>query len=575
MRTGGIFALGIGLVSLGAAHGGTVEQKAFEIPTKYPLSTDKPECPPNNALPRPRVAIIGAGASGSSAAYFLSKAREQLIRDGIPGCNAEEIPNDVQITVFERNSRVGGRVLAIHPLDDKRYSPIDIGASVFSNINSNLVSAAQKYKLQRTKHDPVMQSPIGLWDGVEFVIDDFDNSRWSQWKLYWRYGNGPQKVLNLYVFDSRRVGKTIQSFRKIYSPQFLHDPKGRAGYPWPSIADLAQSLGINPLISQGAPGFFEGHKVPELCVNELVNAATRGNYAQNVNGIHAFASLVSMAANGASGIEGGNAQIFEHMLNDSNATVQQGVSGDVTGIMKVQTESLPHVPSTTRWRVGTRDGHSDIFDAVLIATPWHNSHITLLNTEKSVPNFQFQRLVATLVVTDAVQPNPKYFGYDSSFQRVPRVIVTSSGKDQDKEPEFLSLSYLRILPNAHYMGRQWDKLYLVKLFSRSPLSPQTLEKMFGNGEIVWTHEKVWPAFPVLSPTESLHDFEVDSNLYNINAMERAISTMETSTVAAKNVVGLILQKWLGTRFIHGWRCKWTSRPPNAIPQWDTWGCLSS
>jgi prenylcysteine oxidase / farnesylcysteine lyase len=44
----------------------------------------------------PRVAIIGAGAGGSSAAFWIAKAKE---RNGL----------DVAIDIYERNDYIGGR----------------------------------------------------------------------------------------------------------------------------------------------------------------------------------------------------------------------------------------------------------------------------------------------------------------------------------------------------------------------------------------------------------------------------------------------------------------------------------
>ncbi|WFC95135.1 hypothetical protein MBRA1_001780 [Malassezia brasiliensis] len=365
----------------------------------------------------------------------------------------------------------------------------------------------------------------------------------------------------------------MKSFQRIYSPRFLHDPSSDTGYPWPSVAALAEQIEARELVSQSAQTYFAYHKVSEVCIDELFNAATRANYAQDIQNIHAFAGLVSMAANGPNGVEGGNAQIFEHMLRRSNATVYRGASGEVTGIMKIQSETTEQDTPVTQWRIGTRDGHSDVYDVVLIAAPWHSSDITLLNTEKSVPGFRYQRVHVTLVVTDAPQPNPVYFGFDRTFDRVPRTIVTTH-LDGDN-PDFLSLSYQRRLKHTKYHGQTWDALYVVKLFSWAPIPSKTINKIFGNGKVVWTHEKSWSAFPKLTPTDRLGQFEVDTNLYNVNAMERLVSTMETSTLAAKNVVGLVLQKWLGSYFVHGVRCKWSSRTPDIATAWDSWGCHSS
>jgi hypothetical protein len=53
-------------------------------------------------MPRqPRIAIVGAGAAGSSAAFWISKA-------------AERLGKDIIVDVFERADYIGGR--GFHPL---------------------------------------------------------------------------------------------------------------------------------------------------------------------------------------------------------------------------------------------------------------------------------------------------------------------------------------------------------------------------------------------------------------------------------------------------------------------------
>lgn len=55
-----------------------------------------------------------------------------------------------------------------------------------------------------------------------------------------------------------------------------------------------------------------------------------------------------------------------------------------------------------------------------------------------------------------------------------------------------------------------------------------------------------------------------------------VSTMETSTVSARNAVALYLEKVLGFDFVNGGKdCPW--EPPSAsssAPDWAGWGCQS-
>lgn len=75
---------------------------AFEFPFAIPFFSAKVpsvqvDSPPLNVTPR--IAIIGAGAGGSSAAFWISKAKERF---GL----------DVEVDVYEQSSYIGGRECA-------------------------------------------------------------------------------------------------------------------------------------------------------------------------------------------------------------------------------------------------------------------------------------------------------------------------------------------------------------------------------------------------------------------------------------------------------------------------------
>jgi prenylcysteine oxidase / farnesylcysteine lyase len=76
---------------------------AFQFPFKVPFITNAPtpfDVEEPSIVESPRVAIIGAGAAGSSAAFWISKAKE---RYGL----------DVEIDVYEKEDYIGGRTLHI------------------------------------------------------------------------------------------------------------------------------------------------------------------------------------------------------------------------------------------------------------------------------------------------------------------------------------------------------------------------------------------------------------------------------------------------------------------------------
>lgn len=78
---------------------------ALKLPFNIPFFSNNDQAPliditallPSSTPPN-RIAIIGAGAAGSSAAFWIAKAKERF---GL----------DVEVDVYEKNDYIGGRTL--------------------------------------------------------------------------------------------------------------------------------------------------------------------------------------------------------------------------------------------------------------------------------------------------------------------------------------------------------------------------------------------------------------------------------------------------------------------------------
>lgn len=109
---------------------------------------------------------------------------------------------------------------------------------------------------------------------------------------------------------------------------------------WDNISTLSGDLGWSEITNSTTLQHYLTQGVSDKYIREMVEAATRVNYGQvthhifsdfntkfahrpgqNVDVIHALEGTCSMAATGASGIAGGNFQIFEQFLNRSGANV--------------------------------------------------------------------------------------------------------------------------------------------------------------------------------------------------------------------------------------------------------------
>jgi prenylcysteine oxidase/farnesylcysteine lyase len=125
----------------------------------------------------PRIAIVGAGAAGTSAAFWISKVRE---RHGI----------EIDIDVYERSSYIGGREFrsnlaspishwifflptgstTVYPYDNRALPAVELGASIFIPANKILWRATDEFNLTRRwfRED---SSALGIWDGSEFLLN--------------------------------------------------------------------------------------------------------------------------------------------------------------------------------------------------------------------------------------------------------------------------------------------------------------------------------------------------------------------------------------------------------------------
>jgi prenylcysteine oxidase/farnesylcysteine lyase len=78
---------------------------------------------------------------------------------------------------------------------------------------------------------------------------------------------------------------------------------------------------------------------------------------------------------------------------------------------------------------------------------------------------------------------------------------------------------------------------IYKLFSREPVTDGLLSALFAERKQVERWQ--WQAYPILIPMSRWPPFQLSRGLYYVNAMESAVSTMETEVIASRNVVNLL------------------------------------
>ncbi|KNG81870.1 prenylcysteine lyase [Aspergillus nomiae NRRL 13137] len=484
-----------------------------------------------------RVAIIGAGAGGSSTAYSLRKHAD-----------ASSIP--VNITVFERDSYVGGRSTTVNVLDHPAY-PVELGASIFVKVNYNLMNASKELGLFVDSADAARpkeaDDSIGVWDGKQFVFVLQSNSWWNIPKLLWRYGWAPIRTQNL-------MKSTVNKFLKLYEEPM---------FPFRSLTAAAAAVGL--LDSTSTPGdvFLKENNISPDFSRDIIQASTRVNYGQNLGLIHGLESMVCMATDGAVSIKGGNWQIFQGMLKAAQADVR--LNHTVTSIQRNADNTL-----TLTYKANNSKEQKLVFDEVVIAGPLQHSELSITPpVEKQPDEIPFVTLHVTLF-SSPHKLSPKFFNLQGASAQTPETILTTVPSDLDLGSEkagvgptgFWSISTLQTVDHPPASPDQnSSKHYVYKVFSPEQLSADFVRSILGlespsdpvknnstigdlsRQDISWHHEKVWYPYPFLYPRVTFEETLLSPNIWYTGGIESFISTMETSALMGKNVATLLFQSW--------------------------------
>ncbi|KAI0006727.1 Prenylcysteine oxidase [Xylariaceae sp. FL0662B] len=504
-----------------------------------------------------QVAIIGAGAAGSSTAYHLRKYAE---RDGIP----------VNITIFEKTDRIGGRTLTADVYDIPE-NPVEVGASIFVGLNHILFNATKDFNLPVTDPGADEEGVLGIWDGERFVFTQ-DSRSWGWWnlaKLFWKYGTAP-------YYTHKLVQDTIATFLDLYkAPHF----------PFRSLSVRAFELGLAKVTGVTGQQFLAANQLDGPFAHDIVQTSTRVNYASNLPYIHGLGTMVAMAPEGAVAVAGGNWQIFSHMVASSKAHIALNTS--VTSIT-LERSKEPDNARTYRIQTAVTDSSGDdetapstqhpvSFDSVVLAAPYQYSGITTDSDvmQHPIDKIPYAKLHVTLFATP-YRFSPAFFNLEPGSS-VPISVLTTLSADEEPKPGsdgagkagFFSATLVKVVTNPQSGNTE----YVYKIFSPDKVTPEFLSSLLGvqvpetftgpaaksadaqdaaegpNGTaaldpISWYHPTVFHPYPQKLPRVTFQDPILSDGLYYTSGIESFISTMETSALMGMNVARLIVDDYL-------------------------------
>ncbi|KAL5114390.1 hypothetical protein ACEQ8H_007739 [Pleosporales sp. CAS-2024a] len=473
-----------------------------------------------------RVAIIGAGAGGSSAAYHLA---QYAAESSIP----------VNITVFERNSYIGGRSTTVNVWDNPAF-PVELGGSIFVEVNHIMVEAMKHFNLAPKSQDLAAQldmPDLGVWNGEEFVlITRSEDGWWDKARLLWRYGTAPLRT-------NRLMKSAVGKFLTMYDEPV---------FPWKSLSEVVEKVGLLEATGVTGAQYLKENGIGEAFGREVIQASTRVNYAANLAYIHGLETMVCMATNGAMQIEGGNWQIFASMLNASMANLYLNTT--VASISKRQDST---------YQLTLNDGQNSTFDEVILAAPLQYTDLVIDPAPKHTPDeIPYTKLYTTLFASPH-RLDPIAFNMPPSSS-VPQFVLTTlpptetPADDNAGSPGYFSISIHNQGVNIFSTPPRLE--YVYKIFSPTRVTPDLLSHILGhkvgqdetdhgnvNGTVSWIYHKLWYSYPREYPRVTFEEISLDDGLWYTSGIESFISTMETSALSGKNVARLVSDRWVGEK----------------------------
>ncbi|XP_053320077.1 prenylcysteine oxidase 1 [Spea bombifrons] len=458
-------------------------------------------------FPPNRIAVVGAGIGGSSAAYFLR----------------QKFGKHVQIDLFEKGE-VGGRLATV----DMEGGQYEAGGSVIHPLNLHMKTFVKELGLSvRAPSD----SLVGIHNGEDFV---FQESHWfivNIVKMLWRYG---LNFLRMYMW----VEDMLDKFMRIYRYQTFD-------YSFSTTESLLHALGGNDFMTKLNVTVDEALQragFSQKFIDEIVTPAMRVNYNQGVK-INGFVGAVSLAGtdSGLWSVEGGNKLVCTGLVYSSKA---QLIQGTVTSMQeKVRPLKSGGTVKLYELSYETSAGPGlEMYDIVVIATPLNKdvSNISFLGFNPPIHTFskRYQQTVATFVHG---QLNSSFFGCSSPCRFEVSEILTTDN------PKLFFSSVGAVSPvkakSESEASQSAESLKVWKVFSPEPLTKDQLDLLFKSHHAV--SEKKWLAYPLYSPPEKMPPVILHDRIYYVNSIELAASAMEMSAISAKNVALLAHHRWYG------------------------------
>ena len=450
-----------------------------------------------------RIAVIGAGAAGTSAAWQI---RERF------GDNAD-------ITVFEKKEHAGGRAWTV----DFAGTTVEIGGSILHSTGhytrewQNIVGA---HEGQSGLSIDGKDETYAFWNRDGFVV----NARTSLAALGWSIVRhvGIRSTLILVQQAKHNASK----WTKIYDLQ-------REGQVFETPEQIISALGLKDSTSKSLGQALRDAGANEKLIKDIAEPIIHNMYNQGED-IEAFAGEVGLAGAGLAGgylycIDGGNWSLLHRLLESLHVRTRYGSTVTAIRSNDVQDEHHQHTGKAV-FDVSFQDnaGHANTekFDVVVLAAPLALAGITLEHNGEKLPvdAHPYQRVETTLVVG---RLRREYF--HATGKRLPSTVFIADSAPSDVK----SIGVTGYSPKYH------ERMY--KIFSAEHVvNDDELNRIFDKVQDVLRF--TWEgAYPILRPNTQHVPFTLAPGLFYANAFETVAGSIEVEAVGGWNTGHLAIK----------------------------------
>ncbi|KAI4616975.1 uncharacterized protein J4E87_008487 [Alternaria ethzedia] len=557
-----------------------------------------------------RIAIIGAGLSGSSTAYHLRK-------------NA---PPDqpLSITIFESSESIGGRVASFPVPDTQNRTILETGAASFFTDDTCITQSVEKlgltlldkkgcWSLLGCLYNPFRRT--GIWNGKEIIGKPLLALRLSEWldehgllwivkPVVWSSNMSVWDTLRLLHWNDLKLDPGLQAscdftfpsiWRRIHmryeygsSPALfrraVHTTAERFQHfgrtdRFSRVDEQLRRVGLNDDIAKlSAADYLTGLGISRLFQSEVIEPCVRARSSLDLTQVSAIDAMVACRESKETSLVGGNIRLVGAMINASLGDLQ--LRSEVVGIEHGQDR---------RYKLSIADA-SDLtlhenheFDVVVLAGLVHESPLldslqklgSLPKNLLSPPSYTSAHV--TYFATEHAF-RPEYLNLSADFDVPDRLLTTSA------ESSLISLSMwddmgfywedrLRrkepwVERPDHYDSdecgnRKFEYENLYRVVSLEYISEGELAAMIGKdweeGQnatdigFSWVHRQEWSkAFPKFDDGRGVTgDLQVAEGVFWLGGGNEVTSSLEMSCKMGRNVVALIRDRATTTSARHG------------------------